>query len=79
IAIGGRGLALGYLNDPDKTARQFVTRDDGERLYLTGDLGRYWPDGTIEFLGRQDAQVKIRGHRVELGEIAGVLRTHPAV
>lgn len=79
IAISGRGLALGYLNDPDKTARQFVTRDDGERLYLTGDLGRYWPDGTMEFLGRQDAQVKIRGHRVELGEIAGVLRTHPAV
>ncbi|WP_445222786.1 amino acid adenylation domain-containing protein (plasmid) [Bradyrhizobium sp. Pa8] len=79
IAISGHGLALGYLNDPDKTARQFVTCDSGERLYLTGDLGRYWPDGTLEFLGRQDSQVKIRGHRVELGEIAGVLRTHPAV
>ena len=79
IAIAGDGLALGYLNDPEKTARQFVDRPDGERLYLTGDLGRYWPDGTIEFLGRRDGQVKIRGHRVELGEIASALRAHPAV
>lgn len=79
IAIAGDGLALGYFNDPEKTARQFVHRPDGERLYLTGDLGRCWPDGTIEFLGRLDSQVKIRGHRVELGEIASALRSHPAV
>lgn len=79
IAIAGQGLANGYFDDPEKTARQFVHRPDGERLYLTGDLGRCWPDGTIEFLGRADGQVKIRGHRVELGEIASALRSHPAV
>lgn len=65
--------------DREKTAARFVTRDDGLRLYLTGDRGRYWPDGNIEFLGRVDNQVKIRGHRVELGEIAAAMRQHPAV
>lgn len=79
IAIAGNGLAHGYLNDAERTARHFVRRAAGERLYLTGDLGRCWPDGTVEFLGRLDSQVKIRGHRVELGEIASALRAHPAV
>ncbi|WP_330985439.1 MULTISPECIES: amino acid adenylation domain-containing protein [Enterobacterales] len=79
IAIAGDGLASAYLGDAQKTAQRFVTRADGERLYLTGDRGRYWPDGNIEFLGRMDHQVKIRGHRVEPGEIAAVMRQHPAV
>lgn len=76
--IGGAGVARGYRGDPDRTARQFVTHD-GDRWYRTGDLGRYWPDGTIEFLGRADDQVKIRGHRIELGEIEAVLAAHPGV
>lgn len=79
IAIAGDGLADGYWRDADKTALAFVTRENGERLYLTGDRGRYWPQGMVEFLGRIDDQVKIRGHRVELGEIAAVMRQHPAV
>ncbi|OHY69492.1 hypothetical protein BB778_09840 [Pluralibacter gergoviae] len=79
IAISGDGLADCYWMDREKTAARFVTRDDGRRLYLTGDRGRYWPDGNIEFLGRVDSQVKIRGHRVELGEIAAAMRQHPAV
>jgi amino acid adenylation domain-containing protein len=80
LHIGGKGLALGYLNDPEKTAAQFIRHPrTGERLYKTGDLGRYLPDGTIEFIGRKDAQVKIRGHRVEPGEIEHCLLRHPAV
>ncbi|NEE02716.1 non-ribosomal peptide synthetase [Phytoactinopolyspora halotolerans] len=80
LYIGGAGLAQGYLGDPERTSRRFITCPaTGERLYRTGDLGRYLPDGTIEFLGREDTQVKIRGHRVELGEIEAVLRAHPAV
>ncbi|WP_188197861.1 AMP-binding protein, partial [Nonomuraea sp. SYSU D8015] len=66
--IGGLGVADGYRGDPGQTAERFVTVD-GVRWYRTGDLGRYWPDGTLEFLGRADAQVKIRGHRIELGEV----------
>lgn len=66
--IGGAGVALGYFNDPERTARQFVT-DQGERWYRTGDMGCYWPDGRLEFLGRCDKQVKIGGYRIELGEI----------
>jgi amino acid adenylation domain-containing protein len=76
--IGGIGVAQGYRGDAERTARQFVT-DDGERWYRTGDFGRYWPDGTLEFLGRADQQVKIRGHRVELGEIEAGLAAHPGV
>ena len=80
IHISGAGLALGYHGDPAKTAeRFFVRRVDGLRLYCTGDLGRYMPGGEIEFLGREDQQVKIRGHRVELGEIASALEEHPRV
>ncbi len=78
VHIGGRGLARGYLNQPDLTAEKFIRHpfnDDPEaRLYKTGDLARYLPDGTLEFLGRADHQVKIRGYRVELGEIEAFLR-----
>ncbi|MFF4604369.1 amino acid adenylation domain-containing protein [Streptomyces sp. NPDC001339] len=74
------GLALGYWNDPERTEARFVhLPESGERSYLTGDLGRYLPDGNIEILGRDDFQVKIRGHRVELGEIETALRQDPAV
>jgi amino acid adenylation domain-containing protein len=83
LHIGGSGLARGYLNRPELTAEKFIahpfSEKPGERLYKTGDLARYLPDGNIEYLGRMDYQVKIRGFRVELGEIEAVLRSHPAV
>lgn len=78
--VAGVGLAQGYWRDTDKTNASFITHPrTGERLYRTGDLGRYLPDGTIEFLGREDFQVKIQGQRIELGEIESVLQQHPAV
>ncbi|MBW3667582.1 MAG: amino acid adenylation domain-containing protein [Actinobacteria bacterium] len=78
--IGGVGVAMGYLNDPTRTAERFVVHPStGERLYRTGDLGRYLPDGEIEFLGREDFQVKIRGHRIELAEVEAALVSHPDV
>lgn len=74
LHIGGVGLAQGYWGDPAKTAAAFVTHPTtGERIYRTGDLGRRLPDGTIELLGRIDAQCKIQGHRVEPGEVEHVL------
>lgn len=80
LCIGGIGLAKGYWNDPEKTQERFITHPrTGERLYKTGDLGRYLPDGNLEFLGRVDFQVKIRGFRIELGEIEAVLAQHPSV
>lgn len=80
LYIGGLGLALGYWQDADKTAAAFVRHpENGERLYKTGDLGRYLPDGQIEFLGREDTQVKINGYRVELGEVEAAACSHPAV
>lgn len=83
IYIGGAGLARGYLNRPDLTKQCFVfnpfTDDPHARLYKTGDLGRYMPDGNIIFQGRIDHQVKIRGYRIELGEIESVLANHPSV
>jgi amino acid adenylation domain-containing protein len=83
ICIAGDCLALGYLNRPECNAERFVTIRLGngvrERLYRTGDLGRYRQDGNIEFLGRTDRQVKIRGMRVEPGEIESVLASHPSV
>jgi amino acid adenylation domain-containing protein len=80
LYIGGSGLALGYLNDPDRTSAAFVTHPGtGERLYRTGDLGRYLPSGDIELLGRADFQVKIQGYRVEPGEIEQALLEHPDI
>jgi amino acid adenylation domain-containing protein len=80
IYIGGTGLAKGYWADPDKTAERFVVHPvTGEHLYRTGDLGRYLPGGDIEFLGREDFQVKLNGYRIELGEISSSLRRQPGV
>jgi amino acid adenylation domain-containing protein/non-ribosomal peptide synthase protein (TIGR01720 family) len=81
LHIGGVGLARGYLHRPDLTDAKFIANPfrKSERLYKTGDLARYLPDGNIEFLGRIDNQVKIRGFRIELGEIETVLVTHPQV
>jgi acyl carrier protein len=90
LCTGGDGVARGYLNRPELTAEKFIDialpHDDQSnipgptsRIYKTGDLARWRPDGTIEFLGRIDQQVKIRGFRVEPGEIEAVLKQHPAV
>jgi acyl-coenzyme A synthetase/AMP-(fatty) acid ligase/acyl carrier protein len=81
IAIGGDGVALGYLNRPDLTAERFVPDPfvPGALMYLTGDLARCLPDGCIEHLGRLDRQIKIRGFRVELGEIEATLAASPDV
>jgi pyochelin synthetase len=80
LYIGGAGLALGYHDDPEKTAERFVRHPEtGERLYRTGDLGRYLGNGEIEFLGREDFQVKIRGHRIELAEVEAALSSYPVV
>jgi aspartate racemase len=81
ICISGVGLARGYLNNPELTAEKFVGNPfiPGEKMYRTGDLGRWTVDGNIEFLGRIDHQVKVSGMRVELGEIETVLGQHPAV
>jgi yersiniabactin nonribosomal peptide synthetase len=76
--IGGKGVARGYRGDAQRSTAQFVEHQGG-RWYRTGDIGRYWPDGTLEFLGRADHQVKIRGHRIELGEIEAALERHPMV
>ncbi|MGV0024746.1 amino acid adenylation domain-containing protein [Phormidesmis priestleyi] len=78
LYIGGAGLARGYLNRPKLTAERFIKTDDAT-LYKTGDRALYRTDGTIEFLGRVDHQIKIRGFRVELGEIEATLQHHPAV
>jgi non-ribosomal peptide synthetase component F len=83
IYVGGAGVARGYLNQAERTAERFIpdpfNGDSGERLYKTGDVGRYLPNGNIEFVGRLDHQVKIRGYRIELGEIEEALRLHPVV
>jgi len=83
IYIGGAGLARGYVNRAEMTAERFVpnpfSRRGGERLYRTGDVGRYRDDGNIGYIGRRDEQVKIRGYRIELGEIEARLKEHGLV
>lgn len=83
LHIGGVQVARGYHNRPELTAEKFIpdpfSKQPGARLYKTGDLARFRPDGALEFLGRLDHQVKVRGFRVELGEIEAVLAKHPAV
>ncbi|WP_157450450.1 non-ribosomal peptide synthetase [Bradyrhizobium sp. ARR65] len=83
LFIGGVGVGLGYLNRPDLTAERFVpdrfSGVKGARLYKSGDLARYRTDGTLEYLGRADDQVKIHGYRIELGEVEANLAAHPSV
>jgi amino acid adenylation domain-containing protein len=83
LCVGGAGVARGYRGLPDVTAERFVPQAEsaatGSRLYRSGDLGRRLPNGELEYLGRIDRQVKVRGHRVELGEIEAALLRHPRV
>lgn len=83
LYLGGDGLARGYHENARESARRFLpdpfVSRPGQRMYRTGDLARYRPDGYVEFLGRVDHQVKLRGFRVELGEIESVLREHPTI
>jgi amino acid adenylation domain-containing protein len=82
LYIGGTGVALGYLGRPELTAQRFLPDPDGPdgaRMYRTGDRCRLTPDGVLEYLGRDDDQVKVRGQRIELGEVEARLATHPAV
>ena len=83
LYVGGIGVGRGYIMDARRTAESFLpdpfSMEDGARLYKTGDLARFLPDGTLEFLGRIDQQVKLRGYRIELGEIEAVLRQQDAI
>jgi amino acid adenylation domain-containing protein len=83
LYIGGVGVAAGYLRRPELTAERFLphpwSAEPGARLYKTGDLARYLPDGQLEFLGRLDYQIKLKGYRIEQGEIVAALSEHPAV
>ncbi|HEX7737139.1 MAG TPA: amino acid adenylation domain-containing protein, partial [Ktedonobacteraceae bacterium] len=83
LYIGGAGLGRGYLGRSDLTAEGFIphpfSQEPGARLYRTGDLARYLPDSSIEFLGRADEQIKLRGYRIEPGEIESMLQQHPAI
>ncbi|MBL0385637.1 amino acid adenylation domain-containing protein [Tumebacillus sp. ITR2] len=83
ICVTGVGVGRGYLHDPERTAKAFLPNPFadgmGERLYRTGDLGCFAPDGRLTYISRVDFQVKVRGHRIELGEVEGALRRHPLI
>ena len=79
LCVSGIGVAVGYVGRDDLTAQKFVMDEQGRRTYLTGDLGRFNAEGEIEYLGRKDAEVKVRGHRVDLGEIESVIMEAPEV
>ncbi len=81
ICLGGDGVAIGYLNNVEATREKFIpnTYRANDRLYRSGDLGRWLPDGNIEFVGRRDDQIKIRGYRIELGEIENTLRGYAGI
>lgn len=79
LCIGGVGVAAGYINRPELTAQKFIDLPTGQRIYRTGDLARVNPDGEVDYLGRADSEIKIRGHRVDLGEIESVLQEEPTV
>jgi hypothetical protein len=83
LYLSGKGLARGYINQPDTTASVFVpdpfSEQSGAIMYRTGDMARYLPDGNIEYLGRRDRQLKVRGFRIEPGEIEAVLTSHPLI
>ncbi|HLX70088.1 MAG TPA: amino acid adenylation domain-containing protein, partial [Verrucomicrobiae bacterium] len=82
LYIGGEGVARGYLNRPELSVERFIPNpflSEGSRLYKTGDVACYRPDGRIECLGRNDFQIKLRGHRIDLGEIESAVRQHPEV
>ncbi|HET7624546.1 MAG TPA: amino acid adenylation domain-containing protein [Verrucomicrobiae bacterium] len=83
LHIGGEGLARGYLNRPELTAEKFISdpfnKNQTARLYKTGDIARYRADGKIECLGRSDSQIKLRGHRIDLGEIESTMRKFPGI
>jgi acyl carrier protein len=83
LYVGGIGLARGYVNRPELTRERFIPNPfgsrPGDRVYKTGDIACYLPDGTLQFLGRTDDQVKVAGVRVELGEIQATLAAHPGV
>jgi amino acid adenylation domain-containing protein/thioester reductase-like protein len=81
LYIGGDGISRGYLNRPELTAEKFIANpfDSSSIIYKTGDLARYLPDGNIEFIGRSDQQVKVRGFRIEAGEVEVALAEHPSV
>ncbi|SEH43087.1 non-ribosomal peptide synthetase/type I polyketide synthase [Magnetospirillum fulvum] len=79
LHVAGEQLARGYLDDPDQTAAAFPTAPDGERLFRTGDLGRFRFDGMLDYLGRDDFMISLHGLRIEPGEVEATLRAHPAV
>ncbi|MGC5775192.1 amino acid adenylation domain-containing protein [Paenibacillus pabuli] len=81
LCIGGTGLARGYLNKPELTSERFIEHpfETGERIYKTGDLAKWLEDGNIQHLGRNDHQIKVRGYRIEIGEVESVLLTHPVI
>ena len=79
VCIGGLGVTKGYNNKPELTAEKFISFENGQTIYKTGDLGRFLIDGNIELFGRIDNQIKLRGFRIEPGEIENLLSLLPGV